>query len=180
MNPEETNYWIVRFGFPILILEFLSLFVLISLGLFDYDVYLGACLLIAIVLTALFFTIFINILAFLYFLLIILINFLAFRREKNVEENDGGEGINVLRIVALSWFFALMIGFFASPILTNFYPEQINAIENFYTNQLPPSVHVEGNVSTGSLVVLGGITYFFCSFIFTLVEIIYSWKKRKN
>lgn len=181
MNPEETNYWIVRFGLPILFLEFLGLLAFIFLGMVvyykAYDEW-PMLLLIVIILIAFGFTVFINILIFLYFLLSIIIKFFVFRTTKDAEVDE--EEPDLILVVALSWGISLAIGFLASPILTNFYPEKINVIENFHISQLPPGVHLEGNISTGSLTVLWGISYFFFSFMFTLVQIIYNWKKRKN
>ena len=176
LYPPETNYWITQIGLPILFLEILSIFVFISLSISDYDSYMGGILLIAILLIAFFFTFFFNILIFLYFLLSIAIKFIAFKKKRNVEEAD--EGIGGLGVTALSWLIAIFIGAVFSPILNNFFPNQIEIINEYILEQLPTGVHITGNF--GGMIPLWGISYFSCSIIFNIVVIIYNYKKNKD
>ena len=176
LYPQETNYWIAQFGLPILFLELLSLFVFISLSIFDYNSYMGGILLIVIVLIALFFTFFFNILIFLYFLLSIFIKFIAFKKERNIEETD--EDMGGLGVTTLSWLIAIFIGIVFSSILNNFFPTQIEIIKKFILEQLPTGVHIVGNI--GGMIPLWGISYFTCSIIFNIVVIIYNFRKNKD
>jgi len=176
LYPQETNYWIAQFGLPILFLEILSLFVFISLSIFDYDPYMGSILFIAIVLIAFFFTFFFNILVFLYFLLSIFIKFFAFKKKITIEEND--EDLGGFGVTTLSWFIAIFIGVVFSSILNNFFPNQIEIINKYIIEQLPTGVHIIGNF--GGLIPLWGVSYFSCSMIFNIVAIIYNFRKKKK
>lgn len=100
--PEETNYWIVVYGLPIIFLELLGLITFLFLIMIvEHEFYIGwpMIVLILIILITFFFTFLFNILLFIYFLISVLIKFFALRKEKKADEIDekiGGFGITSL------------------------------------------------------------------------------------
>jgi hypothetical protein len=92
-HPEESNYWLAKFGFAILILEFFSVFVVIALlELTDKASYRRASgvpifVIVVVTLLASAFSWLADIRSFVYFLVAIPIKFIAFRRMETTAES---------------------------------------------------------------------------------------------
>jgi len=173
INPIETDYWIVRFGIPIIFFELCSLFCIIFLlsitgegKSFNWPIFLltflmpvSFCFIISI---------FYNLLFFLYFLLSIFLKYIGFRKSKDL--ND----FPVLTINSLSWLFSMMIAAFFGTIVSNAYKSQNDLIINNIVSNIPASVE---NTITGGFIVLFGISYFTFQIVFTLIYEIFFNKK---
>jgi len=182
LNPVETDFWIVKYGIPIIFLELLSLFgYILSSGVIEsrstegspvFLFFLGLIIVFAFAISFLF-----NILLFFYFLISLIIKFFALRYSKNENDNNKSNKFDDLGASALSWLFSIFIGFFGSPILRDSYSEQINAIDEFIINNLSDGIQLTSSdipgSSLGGLAALWGMSYFALLFLFNLLIIIY-------
>jgi len=181
MYPEETNYWIITFGLPILILEICSLFVPILLAnMIMYRSYDGWPLysLIVIMVIAFCFTYFFNIILFFYFLLSSIIKFIVFKNKKNQEDFD--EAIGGLGITAVSILISMIVATILITLFSDFFSYQIQLIEEFIYSQIPPNVEIVGNMEyvLGGLISFWGILYFSISLLLNLLfKIKYKFRK---
>jgi hypothetical protein len=93
INPEESEYWLARFGLAILILEFFSVFVVIALleitGKVSYERMSGVSVYVITVVSVLAFAFswLTDLWSFVYFLLAIPTKFIAFRQIKSPDES---------------------------------------------------------------------------------------------
>ena len=92
-HPEKSDYWLARFGFAVLILEFLSVFVVVTLlevtGKASYERPRSVPLFVIVLVSFLAFAFswLTDIWSFVYFLLAIPTKFIAFRKMKTAEES---------------------------------------------------------------------------------------------
>jgi len=176
LYPIESDFWIVRFGIPILVFELCSIFVILFfLSITGEDKSFNWAIFLSTFVFPLFFcfavSFFYNIFLFPYFLLSIFIKYLGFRKIKNFDDFPG------LTITSLSLLFSMVIGGVFESYLSKSYPAQSEIIVDYIINNMP----VEGdNTITGSFVVLFGFFYFSFQIIFTLIYEIFHNKKRKS
>jgi len=169
INPKPTDFWLIRYGFPILILEFLSVFsILILPNLINngFKDKVSLYVLFTILLMAFVLTININIFLFLYFILSIFIKYFVFKKQKvSVGFMNDFKGIMVTTFAFLT---SLSLAFVFSSSLINIYPDQIEILKQFIIEEV--KVNIKGEIfNNPSLVALWGMLHFAFLFIFTLL-----------
>ena len=181
VSPEQTNFWIVHYGYPIIFLELLSLFAYVMVShIAEYKEYFSWSMgfLIILVIIAFSFTYLFNIVVFFYFLLSLGIKYISLRR---IGDDDKLEAD--LATPALSWLCAVCIGLVCSPLLRNFYSRQIELIEQYVKNVLLPGVQITGNIAgvyLGGIIALMGIVFFSCTILISIVRFVVTWKRKEH
>jgi len=178
--PEENNFWIVRYGAPILFFELFSIILLFflldwadrkeSIRLQDFIKIIILPMLFIFFLTYVF-----NIWLFPYFLLSTSLKYLAFRKIQSID--DLNRRFSSLIVSVVSILISMFIGAFFSTIILNNFQNQSNMINQFISENSPfPS---SGDIKNpAGFIMLWGISYFVFLIIFTLIfEIFLSGKK---
>jgi hypothetical protein len=187
--PENTNYWLVKNGMGILILEFLSFFsfnIIYSLQVESSDDWnersilnkedskkagkiLSWFFLFVIIIVALGFTYYINIWLFLYFILVNVIRYFAFLRIKtDVQANKSLDFIIIqMMTLVISGFIALPLSEFFREVFSN----QVRLLEQFFQNLLIESD--KSGYANIEFFAAWGIFYFLFLFLIDMIIVSY-------
>lgn len=160
--PVETNFWIVDFGLPIMILEIFNIFVPVFLGiLLVYESFNSWPLysLLIILIIAFIFTCFFNIILFLYFLASAIIRFMTFYYRSIRDENETKSW--EFEINTFSLLFAMFLGAITAFIVKDFFSDQISLIEQYLNSKISFGRFV-GNEDffSGAFISFCGVFYF--------------------
>lgn len=184
MYPEANDFWIVRYGAPILIFELFSIitvFVLLDLANgrdaikpLEYAKVAFFPILVSFVIAYIF-----NIWMFPYFFLSISLKYFAFRKIKYSDELSRRISTLVISVVAM--VTSMFIGFFCSSSLLDIFPHQSIIINQFITENSPFPISSGGDgmdvQNMAGAIMLWGVCYFIFLFLFTIIYEIKVWRK---
>ena len=174
MYPEQTNYWLVKNGVPIMLLEFLSIFSVILLlptsliekhmlikeaGLLANKKIGRWIFLIAIMCMAFFVTFIYNILLFFYFLLSNTVKYLAFIQIKTSKE--GNETMKSFGVMVISVVLSFLLAFVFSFFINSIFSHQLYLLNQFEEDVFQKS-GVVGGSNLGFFAIWRFTTFLFC------------------
>jgi len=174
LYPIVTDFWIVRYGIPVLIFELCSIFMIFFLlsitskeKKFTWLIFIF--FFIMPIIFSFFLTYIFNIYMFPYFLLSIFIKFIVFRK---IDESHDFTGVI---ITILSIPLSMAIGAIFNSMILDRFPYQSGLI-NSYMDSLAKS---SGNMNNpAGFFALWGIFYFSFLILFTLLFEILIWRKK--
>jgi len=159
--PEQTNYWLVKNGLIIMILEFMSIFSMILLLVIankDAEIQLGVEVkgiladrlsnrtnyfigLICVMIMALVFTSFFNIWLFIYFVISSVVKFIAFKQIKATLQIN--ETIKSIGITLISLILSGIIGFISSIFLSGVFQDQLSLLYKYHSSISTASASIQ-------------------------------------
>ena len=165
--PEETDFWLVKYGFTLLILEVVSsgflIFSLPSLSKKKIDLFLiiGFIFYLGFALP---FAAYSNILLVPYFIVSGSIKYFYFNK-KDVKD-ELRRRIGTIFFTAFSFSFSIVCALLLSPLLTNIFPTQIELLKNVFVNLGGGSGDIAENPG---IIALWGVFYFVFLMLFDLI-----------
>ena len=168
--PRQTDYWIIKNAYPILMFEFLSIFTTVFLLGFRINkdkiaigFVLSLSLLIAYTIAKDY-----NIWLILYFIVSIVVKYIAYKRIESIFKAT--KILENVMISAVPFLFSAMLGLMTSPVIKNVYSRQIDLIIKSEQELIQKHDYSENGIA---FIVAWGITYFILACLFDIIKMIY-------
>jgi len=174
--PEETQFWIVRNAYPIILFELLSLFT--TVFIFGFRIYksivaIGFVLLMSVGIAYYIASNF-NIWLMPYFLISLVVKYIASKKIESISKLS--KLLDNTMINSIPYLFSVFIALIFSSAFQNVFTKQIRLIFEFEKEFLEKNDFSQQGFS---LVVLWGIIYFVFAFIFDIVRLSYESRYKK-
>lgn len=168
--PEQTQFWIVRNAYPIIIFELLSLFT--TVFIFGFRIYKSIVAIVFVLLMSIVMAYYIasnfNIWLMPYFLISLAVKYIASKKIESISKVS--KLLDDIMINSIPYLFSVFIALIFSSTFQNVFTKQIQLIFEFEKEFLEKN---DFSMQGFSLVVLWGIIYFIFAFLFDIIRLFY-------